>query len=289
MQARAAARGIPHFHIFGEVFAETADTALLARFTRTAGMPAVLDFALAAAIRQTVAEDAGTSVLARVFADDALYEGGVQAALQLPTFISNHDMGRFAYFVRKFRPNVPDAEVLARVALAHAMLFTLRGVPVVYYGDEQGFAGIGKDQDARQDLFASQVASYNGQRLVGTTSTTAVANFNATHPLYRLIARLAAVRSRTPALRRGMQVVRSAGEVPGMFAVSRIDPDDGHEVLIAFNTASQPIRARVEVNATSSRFHALEGACAGTVKAPGSYEVTLPPLGFAICEQEPSQ
>ena len=40
--------------------------------------------------------------------------------------------------------------------LSNAMLFLLRGVPVVYYGDEQGFVGHGIDQDSRQDLFASQ-------------------------------------------------------------------------------------------------------------------------------------
>ena len=39
----------------------------------------------------------------------------------------------------------------------------LRGVPVIYYGDEQGFVGRGGDQASRQDMFASQVASYNEQ------------------------------------------------------------------------------------------------------------------------------
>ena len=46
-----------------------------------------------------------------------------------------------------------DAEVLQRTLLAHAMMFTLRGVPVVYAGDEQGFVGDGIDQDAREDMF----------------------------------------------------------------------------------------------------------------------------------------
>jgi len=40
-------------------------------------------------------------------------------------------------FVRVARPGITDDEVMKRVLLAHAMLLTLRGVPVVYYGDEQ--------------------------------------------------------------------------------------------------------------------------------------------------------
>jgi glycosidase len=66
--------------------------------------------------------------------------------------------------------------------LANAMLLTLRGVPTIYSGDEQGFVGKGGDQDSRQDMFASRVASYNEDRLLGTQSTTAQANFNADHP-----------------------------------------------------------------------------------------------------------
>ena len=45
---------------------------------------------------------------------------------------------------------------------AHAMLLTLRGVPVDYYGDEQGFAGTGGDKDARQDMFEEPGAGVSG-------------------------------------------------------------------------------------------------------------------------------
>ena len=39
-------------------------------------------------------------------------------------------------------------------------MFLTRGQPVVYYGDEQGFIGDGGgDKDARQDMFATQVAA----------------------------------------------------------------------------------------------------------------------------------
>ncbi len=283
MLARARARGIPHFHVFGEVNTSAADAAPLAVHTRVDKLPAVLDFAFAAAVRATVAGSSGTEVLTRVFEQDALYEGGAAAARQLPTFISNHDEGRFAYFVRAARPGIAADELLRRVLLAHAMLFTLRGVPVVYYGDEQGFAGRGGDQAARQDMFASQVASYNDEPLLGTADTTAHASFNREHPLYRAIARLASVRHAQAALRDGAQLLRADASAPGLFAVSRLDPQSGHEVLIAFNTSTAAVSAQVTINATSGRFSSLLGSCELTASAPGSYRVSVPPLDYIVC------
>ncbi len=215
MQARAAARGIPNFHIFGEVFTAEFDPAKLARHTRVDGLPAVLDFGFALGVRETVAGSTGTERLAELFADDAVYQGGAAGARQLPTFISNHDAGRFGYFVRRARPAAADDEVLRRVILGYAMLMTLRGVPVIYYGDEQGFAGSGGDQDARQDMFASKTASFNAERLIGTKATTAQSNFGADHPLFKAISTLAMLRRANAALRRGDQVVRAYAQHAG--------------------------------------------------------------------------
>jgi glycosidase len=282
MLRRAAARGIPHFHIFGEVSTSDIDTALLARYTREARLPAVLDFAFAAAVRATVAGDAGTDKLARLFADDVLYEGGEKAALQLPTFISNHDAGRFAYYVRKALPQASDDEVLKRVLLAHAMLFTLRGVPVVYYGDEQGFTGVGGDQDARQDMMTSHTLSYLADRRIGKADPQQ-SNFDLNHPIARAIAQLSALRRANAALRSGRQVVRNSVDAPGLFAVSRLDPATGREIAIAFNTSLQPLASTMEVDARSRDFTALYGRCESDVVAPGSYRVVLAPLDFVVC------
>jgi len=282
MLATARAAGIPNFHIFGEVSTAAVDPALLAEHTRVDRLPAVLDFAFAAAVRETVAGTGGTEVLARLFAGDDLYEGGAAAALQLPTFISNHDDGRFAYFVRRLRPGIGDAEALQRVLLAHAMLFTLRGVPVVYYGDEQGFAGLGGDQDARQDMFASEVDSYRSERPLGSASAGG-AHFDRQHPLYQAIAALAQLRAAQPALRRGRQLVRSYGAAPGLFVVSRLDPQGGGELLIAFNTSNAAVSAQVTVEAGSQRFVSLHGQCRSRASAPGSYHVELAPLDYLVC------
>jgi len=281
MLQRARSKGIPNFHIFGEVAAETVDVAQLARHTRVDKFPSVLDFAFARAVEESVAGNAGTTVLARLYQDDGLYEGGAPAALRLPTFTGNHDFGRFAWLVKRARPQAGDDELMKRVMLSNAMLFLLRGVPVVYYGDEQGFIGHGVDQDCRQDMFASQVASYNDQGLLGSTSTTAGANFNALHPLYKQISGLASLRKQYVELRRGRQVVRSQSREPGLFAASRIG-NDGRELLVAFNTSMAPVTARVQVEVHTRNLKALIGECPAP-DVPGSVRLTIPPLGYVAC------
>jgi len=281
MLKRARAEGMPNFHIFGEVAAEGVDVAQLARHTRVDKLPSVLDFGFAGAVREVLAHDAGTTVLARLYADDGLYEGGAPAALRLPTFTGNHDFGRFAWAVRQARPTARDEEILQRVLLSNAMLFLLRGVPVVYYGDEQGFVGHGVDQASRQDMFASQVASYNDQSLLGSTSTTAQGNFDALHPIYRQIAALATWRKQYPALRRGPQLGRAQSKEPGLFAVSRIG-SDGREILLAFNTSNTVITAQVEIEESTRSFTSLHGDCPSP-NAPGSVKIQLQPFGFAAC------
>jgi len=285
MLSRARAKGIPNFHIFGEVY--DPDTAFLASFTRTAGYPAVLDFGFQSTVAAVVAQGGPTERLAHLFASDADYAGGADEARRLPTFLGNHDMGRFAMMVRKANPAAPDSEVLARVRLAHAMMFFLRGQPVIYYGDEQGFAGVGGDNAARQSLFASRVSAYNATPLVGTASTTAADNYNPQHPLYRAFSEMARLRRDDPALRRGDQVVRISEDGPGLFAVSRHPPSQGArpaaETVVVFNTATTLRTARIEVDIPEAPWRSEHGTCAPAVAAPGSYSITVPPLDYIIC------
>ncbi|MBA3669212.1 MAG: alpha-amylase, partial [Sphingomonas sp.] len=283
MLARARANGIPNFHIFGEVAMDDMNPAHTALNTRLDRLPAVLDFSFEYAVRDVTSGKAGTDLLAKLFRADPLYEGGALAALRLPTFVGNHDNGRYGMALRRDLPGAGDAEILARDMLGHAMLLTLRGVPTIYSGDEQGFAGKGGDQDARQDMFASRTATYNQDSLIGTTATTASANFNPRHPLYREIAELARVRTATPALTRGRQQIRFSSDKPGLFAVSRFDPADGHEVLLLFNSSAQPLTQNVRVETRSKHFSALAGQCSPLAIASGSVSVSLPAFGFAVC------
>ena len=103
------------------------------------------------------------------------------------------------------------------------------------------------------------------------------------HPLYRAIAALANLRSAQPALRRGRQLLRSYGPKPGLFAVSRIDPDNGRELLVAFNTSMTAVSAQVLIESTSRHFAALHGKCQPEPDAPGSYQVHVAPLDYVVC------
>ncbi len=288
MLARAKAKGIPNFHIFGEVSENDLDSGVLPRFAKVAHMPATLDFQLFDALTDAVARNRPTSEFARVFAGDDLWPGGAADAAQLPTFTGNHDNGRLAYFVRKENPKASLKEQYQRVLLGYAMLMTLRGVPVIYYGDEQGFVGHGGDQDAREDMFGSKTASYNDNVLLGTAQTTATPSFNPDHPLYRALRELAALRTQHAALRRGVQTVRAYADAPGLLAVSRKIADQPGETLVVFNTSAQPLRAQVRVDARSTVWQSLYGGCAAATDAPASYAVDLAPFGFVVCQSLPA-
>ncbi len=281
IQARARARGIPNFHIFGEVAYDDFQPGKLAQNTRRDKLPTVLDFAFKEGALRSIAGGSPTEIWRDFFSQDVLYEGGEAIAIQLPTFLGNHDMGRFAHHVRKGFPQASEQEILKRVMLGHVLMFTARGVPTIYSGDEQGFVGDGGDQDAREDMFPSRVAIYNDNDLLGTTATTADSNFDRTHPLYGLIRQLAGLRKSQVALRRGATVLRSAGDEPGLLAFSRMLP--GEEVLVLVNTSSRRVEGNVQVDVRSRRLRSLLGRCTATAQAPGSVRVSLPALGYAVC------
>ncbi len=283
LQEVAGEHGIPNFHMFGEVYKDIPENGYIAEYTRRDGLPAVLDFAFQAAMRELLGRNEGTVVLAHMFDGDVLYEGGEEAALGLPTFLGNHDMGRFSTLIKADRPDISQEELLQRVMLGHAMMLSLRGSPVIYYGDEQGFVGDGNDQLAREDMFPSQTAVYNDNDLIGTDATTAESNFDENHPLFRLISEFSTIRKAHPALTRGRQVVRHYEQEPGIFAVSRFDPETGTEYLAAFNTTQAERSANIVVGYEARSFETLAGDCPAAVAAPGSAAVTLPTFGWAVC------
>lgn len=289
MLARAAKRGIPNFHIFGEVM--EFEPGQLARFTRVDRLPSVNDFALQAALVEAIAKDGATDKVTDVFRGDALYEGGEATARRLVTLTGNHDVLRFARAVREARPKASGGEVLQRVRLANAVILLARGVPALYYGDEQGFVGIGagvevKDQDSREDMFATRVASFRDAERLGATGLRED-HFDPAHPLYRAFAELARLRTREPALRRGRQVSRVSGPTPGLLAFSRIGAD-GEEILAAFNTGNSPIDGHVIVEGRSRRWTSLLSACEPASAASASYRVRVPALDFIVCKAGPA-
>ncbi|MEN0079608.1 MAG: alpha-amylase family glycosyl hydrolase [Pseudomonadota bacterium] len=281
IEAHARAEGIDHFHIFGEVY--EFDPGQLAKFTTYDGIPTVLDFAFQGTVRSVVAEGAPARQLERLFEVDKVYAGGEPTALQLPTFLGNHDMGRFSMFLKEARPGMTDEEAVARLELAHAMMMFLRGVPTIYYGDEQGFVSDGGDRPARENMFASQVADYNDNDLIGTDATTADRNFDTQHPLYTAIREMAAVRLAHGGLRRGLQTVRHSDRTGGLFVVSRYDEESDREYVIAFNAGGNAQSVGVAVDGQAERWQAAVGACQVAGSAPGSYTLNVPALDYVVC------
>lgn len=285
MQARARARGIPNFHIFGEVMEFTPGE--LARFTHVDGLPAVNDFALQNALVEAIAKDGPTDAITNVFRGDVLYRDGEATARRLVTLTGNHDVYRFARAVMLARPNASREEVLRRVRLAYAVVLLARGVPAIYYGDEQGFTGLPKtegsiDQNSREDMFPTRTALYAAEPRLGSAPQAAAGDhFNTGHPLYRDIARLARLRTSDPALRRGTQISRSSGDRPGLLAFSRLS--EGQETLAVFNTSNQPIDAHVVVEPSSIHWSGVIGTCEAATSAPGSYRVRVAPLDYIVC------
>lgn len=282
MMETARARGIPNFHIFGEVF--DPDPAALARHTHVDRLPAVLDFAFHRAVQDILTNKAGPERLATVFAADAVYAGGAETARQLPTFVGNHDMGRIGRLILNGLPDISDDELLARSTLAHAMMMFSRGAPVIYYGDEQGFTGDGDDKQARQDMFETRTPDFADDRRIGQAS----GPFDRDATLYRRIAEMARIRAGDERLRRGRQVVRRADQAQGLLALSRFGDgrQDGElgETLVVFNTATAATAARIAVDPALNRWRGVRGAC--QLQAPGSVSVNVPSLDYIICVSE---
>lgn len=256
--AYARQHGKREFFMFGEVFDTT--KSFTSHFTTHDRVQAVLDFPFQKAAQDFAANSFPTDQLRDFFAGDDWYTDADSNVYQLPTFLGNHDMGRIGRFVTVANAGADDAELLARDRLAHQLLYLSRGNPVVYYGDEQGFTGDGGDQDARQDMFPSQVASYNDDDLIGTDETTADDNFDRDHPLYQSIRELAALTRRHPALRDGAQQHRWSSAAPGIYAFSRLDRHEQHEYVVAVNNAEQARTAAVPTWMADTGFRLVYGA-----------------------------
>jgi len=256
--AYARQHGKRQFFMFGEVFDTT--KAFTSHFPTHDRVQAVLDFPFQQAAQNFAANSHPTDELRDFFGGDDWYTDADSNVYQLPTFLGNHDMGRIGRFIKVANSDATDAEALARDRLAHALMYFSRGNPVVYYGDEQGFTGDGGDQDARQDMFPSQVASYNDDDLIGTDATTADDNFDADHPLYQSIGELAAVTRRHRALRDGAQQHRWSSSGPGIYAFSRLDRDDQHEYVVAVNNAEQSETAAIPTYMRDTSFRLVYGS-----------------------------
>ncbi|MDU0291974.1 pullulanase-type alpha-1,6-glucosidase [Saccharothrix longispora] len=276
VQRYAEVRGKRDFFVFGEVF--DADPAFTSRYTTEGRMQATLDFPFQSGAA-TFLSGGGAERLAEVLVDDDRYTDADSNASSLPTFLGNHDMGRIAWMVGEKRPGASEAELLDRLELGNALMYLWRGNPVVYYGDEQGFAGAGGDKDARQDMFASKTPEYAAEQLIGSDRTGAVDNFRTDHPLYRQLKALAEFVDADPVWRDGNQALRLArGDV---LAFSRTARDRQVEHLVVANAGTAP--ATVEVPASGAGYRPVWPSAGSQVNAKdGKVTVTVPALSALV-------
>jgi alpha-amylase len=125
-------------------------------------------------------------------------------------FVDNHDVPRFLF--------TGSAEGLRN---ALTFVYTAQGIPCVYYGTEQEFAG-GNDPANREDLWPTE--------------------FDTSNATFQHLKKLAEIRRKSAAIRRGgIQVVWSSDrggdeEDAGVFAFERAGGDAGDDyALVVFN------------------------------------------------------
>ncbi|MFH1468084.1 MAG: alpha-amylase family glycosyl hydrolase [Pseudomonadota bacterium] len=217
--------GKDDFLIFGESF--DGDDALVGSYTE-AGM---LDSAAYFPQKYQVFDDVfkygqATRKVEELYAQRAdnwgtqPQEGGVGVApVDLAVnFMDNHDTARFLFDAQN--ADLPDPEAALRGALT--FLFTTEGLPVLYYGTEQGFDG-GNDPANREPLWWSGLDT-SGE-LFGWTK------------------RLIALRKAHPALTHGELRFVWSSDSAGLLAFER---DDGDELLlVAINTADSAVSETV--------------------------------------------
>ena len=208
----ARAAGKPTFHLFGEGFGidkpfEDTQMRKIDAYQRLeGGIPAMIQFPMYGTLGDVFARGHAPRELAwRIERTMAVHAD----PWRMPTFIDNHDVDRFL---------ASASEAAMKQALL-AML-TLPGIPVIYYGTEQGF------REQRPSMFASGWGSGGRD------------HFNTQTPLYAAIKAMVGLRREHKALSRGTPKVLAANSATaGALAWTMSEGDGADTLLVAMNTA----------------------------------------------------
>ena len=146
-----------------------------------------LDFGLFSTFRDNLSRGSFAGV-GRVLEMDWIYGN----ATELVTFLQNHDVGPDNDFRFRFKGEQWMA------AAAYNLLWTVRGIPCLYYGEEIEFMkGAPQDVIGNDDTLDTTGRAYFGDHLtderIGETQS---------HPLYQHIKRLNQIRRQIPALQK---------------------------------------------------------------------------------------
>jgi glycosidase len=247
MREFALTLGKHNFFTFGEVYD---NEAVIARFIgrnggdgEGFGIDAALDFPLFFNLPQVAKGGLDVAEIRRVFVDRKQQERELlsshgEAGRFFVSFLDNHDQKE-----RIQHPLTPPAQV----SLAIALLFTLQGIPSLYYGTEQSLSGT-VDGTGQADLSANESTR---EALWGKASS-----FDTTTPRFREVRALSQLRTDEPALRYGRLYFREVSGngtdfghsegAGGIVAFSRILVD--REILIVANTGSMSFAGSVIVD-----------------------------------------
>jgi cyclomaltodextrin glucanotransferase len=159
----------------------------------------ILDFKLASALNQFVggAYEAASQQLSGWGLDRFLQQRVIAfngRDTWQGTFVDNHDQIRTLVRLQKLGIR-SEAERERRLDLALTLLLTVRGIPIVLYGDEQYLAYYADDATPpAEDINTSNDDPYNRVGML---------QWNETTPAFRITAKLAALRSSHAAVSRG--------------------------------------------------------------------------------------
>ena len=278
MREFALSIGKKNFFTFGEVYDnEDKINRFIGRHANDpgdlVGVDAALDFPLFYKLPTMAKGQCAPSEVVGMYqyrkqAEQGLLSSHGEAGNYFVTFLDNHDQYQ-RFFYRD--PNDP-ARFEDQLTLGVACLFSLQGVPCLYYGTEQGLHGSGGSLEAVREALWGKVP----------------VAFDPAHPFYKAIRELSAVRSGQPALRYGRQYFRPVsgdgvrfGVSPfpgGILAFSRILND--REVVVVANTNttapwSGEVLVDLALHAAGSTFDLLysnkkaASGSASPVTAPG--------------------
>ena len=206
------------FLTFGEGFGidaagEDKQSRKIEAYAAPGRMSSMLNFPLYSALGEVFARGRPTAELAsRIQTMMQVH----RAPHRMPTFVDNHDVDRFL---------ASGDEVGLRQALA--AMFTLPGIPVVYYGTEQGF------KEQRASMFASGWGSGGRD------------HFDAQAPLYRFIRSLAVLRAGDQHLFSRGTPTPLLADTEGPGALAWRTDHAGRSGLVVFNTGHDDTAVRV--------------------------------------------
>ena len=269
MRTAAASVGKPNFPMWGEVY--DGNPVNTSYWVKNAAWNEVLDFPFQGKALDYV-RNKDSSAITSLLNDDDLYTTANTSAKNLGTFLGNHDMGRIGSFLAA--QNLSTAATLSQDKLIHAIMFGLRGNPIVYYGDEFGLKG-GNDKAARQDLFPTAVSAWKTETRIGGTAIGTKSSFATTNPLQTTLQSLTKLRTNNPAFATGPQVVRLADS--GLLIISCIDTATNVEYLEVFNTNSSAVSATTSAPTVGATWQLLAGT--GTVTS-SKLVTTVKPTGY---------